>query len=55
MRSYMRYYLEAFRLPVIPAQRLLSGMHDTGHIQAAFDYTARRARGGIRPAAHGQL
>jgi lauroyl/myristoyl acyltransferase len=40
MRSYMRYYLEAFRLPVIPAQRLLSGMHDTGHIQAAFDYTA---------------
>ncbi len=39
MRSYMRYYLEAFRLPVIPAQRLLSGMHDTGDIQTAFEYT----------------
>jgi lauroyl/myristoyl acyltransferase len=40
LRSYMRYYLEAFRLPVIPAQRLLSGMHDTGHIETAFEYTA---------------
>ncbi len=40
LRSYMRYYLEAFRLQVIPADRLISGMHDTGHIQTAFEYTA---------------
>jgi KDO2-lipid IV(A) lauroyltransferase len=27
MRSYARYYLETFRLQVIPAERILSGMH----------------------------
>jgi len=36
MRSYARYWLEAFRLPVMPAGRLIGGMHDTGHIRAAF-------------------
>jgi phosphatidylinositol dimannoside acyltransferase len=40
MRSYARYWLEAFRLPVIPAGRLLEGMHVTGHIRAIFDYPA---------------
>jgi phosphatidylinositol dimannoside acyltransferase len=40
MRSYARYWLEAFRLPVIPAGRLVAGMHDTGHIRAAFEYLA---------------
>jgi hypothetical protein len=29
MRSYARYWLEAFRLPVMPAGRLAAGMHDT--------------------------
>jgi KDO2-lipid IV(A) lauroyltransferase len=40
MRSYARYWLEAFRLPVMPADRLIRGMHDTGHPRAAFGYLA---------------
>ena len=40
MRSYARYWLEAFRLPVMPAGRLVAEMHDTGHIRAAFEYLA---------------
>src|SRR5262249_17929765 len=40
MRSYARYWLEAFRLPVMPAGRLAAGMHDTGHLRAAFEYLA---------------
>ena len=40
MRSYARYWLEAFRLPVMPADRLVGGMRDTGLIQTAFEYLA---------------
>ncbi len=40
MRSYARYWLEAFRLPVTPAGRLLGGMHVTGHVRTIFDYPA---------------
>ena len=40
MRSYARYWLEAFRLPVMPAGRLVAGMHDTGHLRAAFECLA---------------
>jgi KDO2-lipid IV(A) lauroyltransferase len=40
MRSYARYWLEAFRLPVMPADRLVGGMLDTGHIETAFEYLA---------------
>jgi KDO2-lipid IV(A) lauroyltransferase len=40
MRSYARYWLEAFRLPVMPAGRLAAGMRDTGHIETAFGYLA---------------
>jgi lauroyl/myristoyl acyltransferase len=40
MRSYARYWLEAFRLPVMPAGRLVAGMHDTGHTETAFGYLA---------------
>jgi lauroyl/myristoyl acyltransferase len=40
MRSYARYWLEAFRLPVMPADRLIGGVRDTGHIRAAFEYLA---------------
>jgi hypothetical protein len=40
MCSYARYWLEAFRLPVMPAGRLIGGLHDTGHIRAAFEYPA---------------
>jgi phosphatidylinositol dimannoside acyltransferase len=38
MRSYARYWLEVFRLPVIPVDRLVAGMRDTGHIQTAFEH-----------------
>jgi len=40
MRSYARYWLEIFRLPVMPAERLAGGMHDSGHLQAALEYVA---------------
>ena len=40
MRSYARYWLEAFRLPVMPAGRLAGGMRATGHVRAAFEYLA---------------
>jgi len=40
MRSYARYWLEAFRLRVMPADRLVGGMHDTGHIATALEYLA---------------
>ena len=40
MRSYARYWLEAFRLPMMPAGRLVAGMRDTGHSRAALDYLA---------------
>jgi phosphatidylinositol dimannoside acyltransferase len=40
VRSYARYWLEAFRLRVMPADRLAGGMHDTGHIRTAFEYLA---------------
>lgn len=40
MHSYGRYWLEVFRLPVIPVQRLISGMRYSGHIDRAFEYLA---------------
>jgi phosphatidylinositol dimannoside acyltransferase len=40
MRSYARYWLEAFRLPVMPVGRLAAGVHDTGHLRAALECLA---------------
>jgi lauroyl/myristoyl acyltransferase len=40
IRSYARYWLEIFRLPVMPVERLSEGMHDIGHIQDAFEHLA---------------
>jgi lauroyl/myristoyl acyltransferase len=40
MRSYARYWLETFRLPVMPVDRLVAKMHDTGNVQAAFESLA---------------
>jgi lauroyl/myristoyl acyltransferase len=40
MRSYARYWLEAFRQPVMPADRLAGGTRDTGHTWAALEYLA---------------
>jgi phosphatidylinositol dimannoside acyltransferase len=36
MRSYARYWLEVFRLPVMPMERLLEGMHTEGPFDTAF-------------------
>ncbi len=33
MRSYARYWLETFRLPVTPVDQLVAKMHDTGHLR----------------------
>jgi phosphatidylinositol dimannoside acyltransferase len=40
MRSYARYWLEAFRLPVMPAGQLAAGVHESGHLQAVFECLA---------------
>jgi phosphatidylinositol dimannoside acyltransferase len=40
MRRYARYWLEIFRLPVMPVDRLVDGMHDFGHRQLIFDSIA---------------
>jgi lauroyl/myristoyl acyltransferase len=41
MQSYARYWLEVFRLPVIPVERLNEGMRDVGHVPAAFEALAQ--------------
>jgi phosphatidylinositol dimannoside acyltransferase len=38
MRSYARYWLEIFRLPVIPVQRLVDETVAAGDIQVGLDY-----------------
>jgi lauroyl/myristoyl acyltransferase len=40
MRSYARYWLEAFRLPVLPVERLVSETVASGNIEVAMDYLA---------------
>ena len=40
LRSYARYWLEAFRLPVMPAGRLTGATRDTGHVPTALEYLA---------------
>jgi phosphatidylinositol dimannoside acyltransferase len=47
MQSYARYWLEVFRLPVIPLERLISQtVVQPGHLEAAMDYL-REGRGVI--------
>jgi phosphatidylinositol dimannoside acyltransferase len=42
MRSYARYWLEVFRLPVMPVERLIDGMQDEsdGNVQVALGHLA---------------
>jgi lauroyl/myristoyl acyltransferase len=40
MRNYGRYWLEIFRLPVMPVDRLVDGMTDEGSRQLIFDCVA---------------
>lgn len=46
MRSYLRYWVEAFRLPVIPRERILSGMYVVGEEPTALAHL-RGGRGVI--------
>jgi len=38
MRSYLRYFMEAFRLPVMPRERIVSGMYVAGEEQTALTH-----------------
>ncbi len=42
MRSYSRYWLEVFRLPVIPLERIISEMHCTGEEKLQSNLAAGR-------------
>ena len=46
MRSYLRYFMEAFRLPVMPRGRIVSGMYVAGEEQTALAHL-RAGRGVI--------
>jgi lauroyl/myristoyl acyltransferase len=47
LSSYARYWLEAFRLPVIPIERILSGMHINPAGEEAMFANLKRGRGVI--------
>jgi lauroyl/myristoyl acyltransferase len=47
LRSYARYWLEAFRLPVIPVERILSGMHIDAAGEEAMFANLKAGRGVI--------
>ena len=56
MRSYARYYMEAFRIQTIPKERVLAGMHnDSPNVPLTMKYLQDGPRRHLRPAAHGQL
>jgi phosphatidylinositol dimannoside acyltransferase len=47
LRSYARYWLEVFRLPVIPVERILSGMHIDAAGEEALFANLKAGRGVI--------
>jgi phosphatidylinositol dimannoside acyltransferase len=52
MRSYARYYLETFRLQMIPRQRILDGMHvNHPSVDLTLDYM-KKGRGAIYALPH---
>ena len=55
MRRYARYWLEIFRLPVMPVQLLVDGMPTTTVTRAISDSIASGRGVVIASAAHGQL
>ena len=55
MRSYARYWLEIFRLPVMSKELLVSRMDENGHVEEMLGHLAAGARGRDPAAAHGQL
>jgi KDO2-lipid IV(A) lauroyltransferase len=40
MRSYARYWMEIFRLPTMPLERLVNGVDDAGNMAAFYDCMA---------------
>jgi len=51
MRSYARYWLEIFRLPVMPTERLVGGMMETGMVAEMLG-TLEAGRGVVVPLPH---
>jgi phosphatidylinositol dimannoside acyltransferase len=51
MRSYARYWLEVFRLPVMPRDRLVKETHEVGCVDQMFDHLAA-GRGVVVPLPH---
>ena len=45
LRSYARYWLEVFRLPVIPMERIVAGMHINAEGEAALFANLKSGRG----------
>jgi phosphatidylinositol dimannoside acyltransferase len=45
LRSYARYWLEVFRLPVIPIERIMSGMHVNAEGEAELFANLKAGRG----------
>jgi KDO2-lipid IV(A) lauroyltransferase len=52
MRSYCRYYLEAFRMQVIPIERMVAGMHINPEGKEALFATLRAGRGVVLTLPH---
>jgi phosphatidylinositol dimannoside acyltransferase len=51
MRSYARYWLEIFRLPVMSRESLVSGMDENGHVDEMLGHLAA-GRGVVIPLPH---
>jgi lauroyl/myristoyl acyltransferase len=51
MRSYARYWLEVFRLPVMSVDRICAGMRETGHVAEMLGHLAA-GRGVVVPLPH---
>jgi len=47
LRSYARYWLEVFRLPVIPVERIVSGMHINAEGEAELFANLKSGRGAV--------
>jgi lauroyl/myristoyl acyltransferase len=52
LRSYARYWLEVFRLPVIPIERIVSGMHFRGPGEATAFAHLKAGRGVVLALPH---
>ena len=52
LRSYARYWLEVFRLPVIPIERIMSGMHINAEGEAELFANLKAGRGVVTALPH---